>query len=79
MDQAEIAQRGPYAFDLEKGRRYAWCACGQSQKQPLCDGSHKPTRFVPVVHEAAESGRVWLCGCKRTATPPFCDGSHNRL
>mgnify|MGYP000885729106 CR=1 FL=1 len=25
----------------EKDKTYFWCACGLSQKQPFCDGSHK--------------------------------------
>ncbi|MBI3315106.1 MAG: CDGSH iron-sulfur domain-containing protein, partial [Candidatus Omnitrophica bacterium] len=32
----------PYVMTLKPGR-YVWCACGRSQKQPFCDGSHSST------------------------------------
>jgi CDGSH-type Zn-finger protein len=31
----------PFAVDVEQGKDYWWCACGQSKAQPFCDGSHK--------------------------------------
>lgn len=30
----------PYYRKLAKGRTYAWCACGLSDKQPFCDSAH---------------------------------------
>ena len=74
-----IAKRGPYAVDLEKGKRYAWCTCGRSANQPFCDGSHKGTEFKPLMFEAEETKTTYLCGCKHTANPPFCDGTHAKL
>ncbi|GIV25405.1 MAG: hypothetical protein KatS3mg026_1097 [Bacteroidia bacterium] len=41
-----IPQKGPYAIELEAGT-YWWCACGYSQKQPFCDGSHRGRGFTP--------------------------------
>jgi CDGSH-type Zn-finger protein len=79
MTDAVIAQKSPYAVEVEAGKKYFWCACGRSQSQPFCDGSHKGTGFTPVKYEALESGRVYLCGCKHTATAPLCDGTHKRL
>jgi CDGSH-type Zn-finger protein len=78
MADPNIAQKQPYALDLEPGT-YWWCACGRSATQPFCDGSHKGGDFAPVKVEIAEPTRVWLCGCKHSAAPPFCDGSHKRL
>lgn len=43
----QIAQKAPYSVDVEAGKTYYWCACGQSKKQPFCDGSHKETG-IPV-------------------------------
>jgi CDGSH-type Zn-finger protein len=40
MDEAFVAQRGPFGFKVEAGRKYFWCACGRSKSQPFCDGSH---------------------------------------
>ncbi|MCT8330497.1 CDGSH iron-sulfur domain-containing protein [Albidovulum sediminis] len=71
-----IAQKGPYAVELEAGKTYFWCACGRSQRQPFCDGSHKDTTFKPLKFTAEESRRAFLCGCKHTARQPFCDGAH---
>lgn len=74
-----IAQKEPYALNLEAGKKYYWCACGLSKKQPLCDGSHKGTGINPLEYQATQSGEAWLCGCKQTRDQPFCDGSHNAL
>lgn len=66
----------PYGVDVEAGKDYFWCACGKSQKQPFCDGSHKGSDIVPLKYTADESKKVFLCGCKATKSQPLCDGSH---
>ncbi|MYM62101.1 CDGSH iron-sulfur domain-containing protein [Pseudomaricurvus sp. HS19] len=68
----------PFPIDVEAGKSYFWCACGRSQKQPFCDGSHKGTDFTPVKYDASDSKKLFFCGCKQTGNPPLCDGSHNR-
>jgi CDGSH-type Zn-finger protein len=77
--ESEIAQKGPYELDLIEGKRYHWCSCGRSLRQPHCDGSHMGTGLRPLNFTAAETGKAFLCGCKRTGTPPFCDDTHNNL
>lgn len=79
MDAPKIAQKGPYAVEVEAGKRYAWCSCGRSAIQPFCDGSHKGTDFKPVVFTAEDTSTVFLCGCKATENRPFCDGTHVAL
>ena len=79
MPEPNIAQRGPYAVDVEAEKTYFWCACGRSANQPFCDGSHRDTGFTPVRYDATESTTVYFCGCKHTKTPCFCDGSHASL
>lgn len=79
MSEPVIAQKEPYGIDVEEGQEYWWCACGRSQSQPFCDGSHKGTGFSPRQYVARRSQTVWFCGCKRTATPALCDGTHNSL
>lgn len=72
-------QRAPYLLDLAPGD-YWWCACGLSQKQPFCDGSHKGGPFTPIkLSVNSRTGTLWLCGCKRAKTKPHCDGAHNKL
>ena len=69
MEKAVVAQKSPYEVNVEAGRNYFWCACGRSQKQPFCDGSHKGTAFVPQQYKAEESTTVWLCGWVIMLTP----------
>ncbi|XP_068178156.1 CDGSH iron-sulfur domain-containing protein 3, mitochondrial-like isoform X2 [Antennarius striatus] len=75
-----IPSKKPFKVQLVGGKRYSWCTCGHSQKQPFCDGAHKtkapgllPLRFVPE-----QDTTVWLCGCKHTNNPPYCDGTHKQ-
>jgi CDGSH-type Zn-finger protein len=79
MADVVIAQKSPYAVNVEVGRKYAWCACGRSNTQPFCDGSHKGTGFAPVIFAATNTETIYLCGCKHTAGKPLCDGTHNSL
>ncbi len=79
MEQPKIADTAPKNTDLETGEAYYWCACGLSQTQPFCDGSHKGTPFTPLEFKVDEAQEAYLCMCKRTASPPFCDGAHAAL
>jgi CDGSH iron-sulfur domain-containing protein 3 len=78
MDDPVVAQKAPHELELEPGTYY-WCACGRSNSQPFCDGSHEGTGFEPKEFVIAEKQTVFLCGCKWTADPPFCDGAHESL
>lgn len=69
----------PTLVALEAGRRYAWCSCGLSKKQPFCDGSHAGSQLLPVLFTAKRTQLDWICSCKFTAQPPYCDAAHNRL
>jgi CDGSH iron-sulfur domain-containing protein 3 len=79
MSDPLTAQLSPYLVELEQGRRYLWCRCGRSARQPFCDGSHKDTGIEPLAFVADMTGAVNLCGCKQTCDEPYCDGSHNML
>lgn len=76
MTKATRAADTPFGIDVEEGKSYFWCACGESKNQPFCDGSHKGSDFVPVKYEATESKKVFFCGCKSSKNQPLCDGSH---
>ncbi len=79
MSKPIVADSKPVPVNLEKGEEYHWCACGRSQSQPFCDGSHRGTDFTPVGFKAEETGEAWLCMCKHTGNPPYCDGTHAKL
>jgi CDGSH-type Zn-finger protein len=79
MEKPKVAGNNPNLVTLEAGKQYAWCACGRSDNQPWCDGSHKGTGITPVVFKAEDNKKAAMCMCKQTKNPPFCDGSHNQL
>ncbi|WP_126456777.1 CDGSH iron-sulfur domain-containing protein [Sulfuriflexus mobilis] len=69
----------PIAVDVEAGKEYYWCTCGNSTTQPFCNGSHEGTSFTPTAFTPEKSGTTYFCQCKNTKTPPYCDGSHAEL
>jgi len=75
---SENSHYHPYVIETEP-RRYAWCSCGESKKQPFCDGSHGSTGMLPMHVEITEKKTVAWCGCKATSTPPYCDGTHKKF
>ena len=75
----EIAQKSPYAVDVEDGKSYYWCSCGRSKNQPFCDGAHQGSNFVPVEYKATENKTVYFCGCKLSDNKPLCDGAHSKI
>ncbi len=79
MNEPKIAQRAPFKMEVEAGKSYFWCACGKSNKQPLCDGSHADTSILPVKYTTESSGAVFFCGCKHSDKKPLCDGTHKKL
>lgn len=79
MNKAQIAEKYPAKVELEKGKIYAWCACGLSKNQPYCDGSHSRGDLRPKVFKSEKSEEAWFCQCKQTENAPFCDGTHNNL
>jgi CDGSH iron-sulfur domain-containing protein 3 len=74
-----VPMKGPVAVQVEAGKTYHWCTCGNAKAQPMCDGSHKGGPFTPLAYTAQKTGEEWFCGCKHTKTPPHCDGTHKTL
>ena len=44
-EKGKIAQAGNYVVEVEEGKTYYWCQCGESSNQPFCDGSHSKTNL----------------------------------
>ncbi len=78
MDKPNIPCKRPIIVDETPGPK-SWCTCGNSQKQPYCDGSHRGSTFSPLRVEIPAAKKVAWCGCKHSKQPPFCDGSHSSL
>jgi CDGSH-type Zn-finger protein len=82
----KIAAKSPFKIEVEAGKKYFWCSCGLSQKQPFCDGSHKAYKnedgtslMKSIMFEATENKTIYFCGCKHSKNGVFCDGSHSSL
>ena len=78
MEKGQIAKPSPYVRELDPGIYY-WCACGRSESQPFCDGSHLSTPNISVEMVIREKKKVILCGCKQSGAAPFCDGTHRKF
>jgi len=70
----------PYVITEESGDKY-YCACGKSENQPYCDGSHERlnTGMSPTQVTIEEKKSVAWCGCRKSGNMPFCDGTHTKL
>tara|TARA_B100002003_G_scaffold226943_1_gene234140 strand:- start:48 stop:290 length:243 start_codon:yes stop_codon:yes gene_type:complete len=80
MEEPKSVQKSPYKVKVEKGKIYFWCACGLSNKQPFCDGTHKiQGKFKSLKYLAYESKDIYFCDCKLSMKSPFCDGTHSKL
>lgn len=79
MTEPAMPQKAPFKVEVAADKRYFWCACGQSDNQPFCDGSHKGSAFSPIAYKPEQDGAVFFCGCKRTGNAPLCDGTHKTL
>lgn len=79
MSEPVCTQKAPIIVDVEEGQTYHYCACGRSQKQPYCDGSHQGTTFEPIPYTAAKTGKAYFCGCRASRKMPMCDGIHKEL
>ncbi|KAG2198772.1 hypothetical protein INT47_010558 [Mucor saturninus] len=77
---ATFVQPKPYKVDLEPGKDYYYCTCGESKNQPFCDGSHRAAgKFKPTKITVDEAKSYFLCGCKLTGNAQgFCDGTHRK-
>lgn len=61
-EKGKIAQSGNYVVEVEEGKTYYWCQCGESSNQPFCDGSHSKTNFKNVAFTAKKLVRYIFVG-----------------
>lgn len=67
----------PHRIALKSGEIYAFCRCGKSDVQPLCDRySHNGSLDKPIMFKVEIDAPYYICGCKKTKHMPYCDGSH---
>ncbi len=78
-DSQNNRRNTPARILMRKGIQVAWCTCGESQKQPFCDGTHRNTSLKPLKFTPNEDSEVLLCMCKQTKNPPYCDGTHTSI
>ncbi|NQY10267.1 MAG: CDGSH iron-sulfur domain-containing protein [Flavobacteriales bacterium] len=79
MAKGKVAGTTPQMHELQEGKNYAWCTCGESANQPWCNGVHAGSEFTPHVFKPEETKNAAICMCKQTSNPPYCDGSHAKL
>lgn len=68
----------PMVIELEPGT-YQWCACGNTKKEPFCDGSHEGSDKAPHTFKIILKRKYVICNCYITKNPPFCDGICRRM
>ena len=79
MSEPKIADTKPIVVELEAGKKYFYCTCGYSAKQPFCDGAHSAKQLFPQAFVAEKDGPAHVCACKRSKNAPFCDGTHRTI
>ncbi|MEA3373929.1 MAG: CDGSH iron-sulfur domain-containing protein [Campylobacterota bacterium] len=68
----------PLKASLKGGVKTAYCTCGESEKFPFCDGTHRGTDFNPIKFTPEADTDAWICRCGRSGRKPYCDGSHQQ-
>ncbi len=74
MSGPKVAGDSPRAVEVKAGKAYMWCACGLSNKQPFCDGSHSKTEVRPLFYKSEKTEVVYFCMCKSTKSAPLPSG-----
>ena len=78
MDNETHFKNEPLKASLKADIKYAYCTCGQSEKFPYCDGTHRETGDKPIKFTVKGNTDAWLCQCGKSGRKPYCDGSHQQ-
>lgn len=78
MEKPVIVQKRSLKIMMEPGT-YMWCACGRSNDQPYCDGSHKGIGIKPQKVVIEEKQVFPWCMCRFSEKGARCDGKHRDL
>ena len=70
MNFPTIADNKPIKLALEKDKKYFFCMCGLSRKQPFRDGSHQGSDFTPMAFQCDESKDYTCASANTAATNP---------
>ena len=70
MSAPTIADNKPVKLALDKDKKYYFCMCGLSSKQPFCYGSHKGSDFTPMAFQCDENKDYTCASASTAATNP---------
>ena len=48
MKKPYVQRPGPYKVYLEANKKYKYCSCGLSKKEPFCDNAHRGAKIERV-------------------------------
>ncbi len=82
----KTSSKNPIVIKVETNKKYFWCSCGFSSKQPFCDGAHKNFKnengeiiAKPIIFEAKNDEEIYFCNCKESKKGALCDGTHLKI
>ena len=79
MDNQKTAKNSPEKVKLEIEKKYYWCTCGLSTKQPFCDGTHKAKgEFRPCILTFLNKKNIFCAIVKKLKIHRFVTGPTNK-
>ena len=71
MAEPTIAQKAPFATELEARQDLLLVRLRKSKNQPFCDGSHKDTGLTPLAFTADKTGARISAAARPARTRPI--------
>ena len=60
MEKSAENNKKPVSINVEKGKVYSVCTCGNTTNNIFCDGSHWGSNSIPHVFQAEKSETLYL-------------------